>query len=68
MEQRRAACVTTQRDAPTSGTTVAPVGEGEASGPRFAHGMRNVAATDASPASTDVAVYEDLPGHHLLAV
>jgi hypothetical protein len=30
--------------------------------------MRNVAAMYASSASTDVASYEDLPGHHLLAV
>jgi hypothetical protein len=30
--------------------------------------MRNAAATYASSASTDVAAYEDLPGHHLLAV
>jgi hypothetical protein len=28
--------------------------------------MRNVATTYASSASTDVAAYEDLPGHHLL--
>jgi hypothetical protein len=30
--------------------------------------MRNAAAAYASSASTDVAAYEDLPGHHLLAV
>jgi hypothetical protein len=30
--------------------------------------MRNDATTYASSASTDVAAYEDLPGHHLLAV
>jgi hypothetical protein len=30
--------------------------------------MRNAAATYASSASTDVAAYEDLPSHHLLAV
>jgi hypothetical protein len=30
--------------------------------------MRNTATTYASSASTDVAAYEDLPGHHLLAV
>jgi hypothetical protein len=30
--------------------------------------MHNAAATYASPVSTDVAVLEDLPGHHLLAV
>jgi hypothetical protein len=35
---------------------------------RFPHGMRNAATAYASSASTDVAAYEDLPGHHLLAV
>jgi hypothetical protein len=30
--------------------------------------MRNAATAYASSASTDVAAYEDLPGHHLLAV
>jgi hypothetical protein len=30
--------------------------------------MRNAAAAYASSASTDVATYEDLVGHHLLAV
>jgi hypothetical protein len=36
--------------------------------PQFPHGMRNTAAAYASFASTDMASYEDLPGHHLLAV
>jgi hypothetical protein len=30
--------------------------------------MHNVATAYASSTSTDVAAYEDLPGHHLLAV
>jgi hypothetical protein len=30
--------------------------------------MRNTTATYTSSVSTDVAAYEDLPGHHLLAV
>jgi hypothetical protein len=30
--------------------------------------MDNAAAAYASSASTDVAAYEDLPGHHLLAI
>jgi hypothetical protein len=30
--------------------------------------MRNAATAYASSASTDVEAYEDLPGHHLLAV
>jgi hypothetical protein len=45
-----------------------PVGEREAPGPRFPHGMRNAAVAYASSASTNVAAYEDLPSHHLLAV
>jgi hypothetical protein len=30
--------------------------------------MRNTVTTYTSSANTDVAVYQDLPGHHLLAV
>jgi hypothetical protein len=37
-------------------------------GPQFPYGMRNTTTTYASSASTDVAAYEDLLGHHLLAV
>jgi hypothetical protein len=37
-------------------------------GPQFPYGMRNTTATYASSVSTDMAAYEDLPGHHLLAV
>jgi hypothetical protein len=43
--------------------TEAPMGERVASELQFPYGMNN-----ASSASTDVAAYEDLPGHHLLAV
>jgi hypothetical protein len=46
----------------------APTGECVAPEPRFPHGMRNAATAYASSASTDVEAYEDLPGHHLLAV
>jgi hypothetical protein len=45
----------------------APTGERAVSEPRFPHRMRNAAMAYALPASTDVAAYEDLPGHHLLA-
>jgi hypothetical protein len=45
-----------------------PTGERVAPEPQFPHEMRNAAAAYASSSSTDVAVYEDLPGHHLLAV
>jgi hypothetical protein len=68
MERRRAARVAAQRDTPASETTAAPTGERVPPEPQFPHGMRNAATTYASSASTDVAVYEDLPGHHLLAV
>jgi hypothetical protein len=43
-------------------------GENAATRPQFPYGMRNATATYASSASTDVAAYEDLLGHHLLAV
>jgi hypothetical protein len=68
MERRRVACVASQRDAPTSATTAAPAGERVVPEPWFPHGMRNATTESASSASTDVAAYEDLPGHHLLAV
>jgi hypothetical protein len=35
---------------------------------QFAYKMRNATVTYTSSVSTDVAVYEDLPSHHLLAV
>jgi hypothetical protein len=37
-------------------------GERTVAGPQFPYGMRNVEATYASSASTDVVAYEDLPG------
>jgi hypothetical protein len=58
----------TQRDAPISEVPVAPTGERVAHEPRFPHEMRNATTTYASSTSTDMAAYEDLPGHHLLAV
>jgi hypothetical protein len=68
MERRRATRTVAQRDTPASEATTTLVGEREAPEPRFPHGMRNAAAAYTSSASTDVAAYEDLPGHHLLAV
>jgi hypothetical protein len=56
------------RVSPHNATTAAPTGEHVVPEPRFPHGMRNAATTYTSSASTDVAAYEDLPGHHLLAV
>jgi hypothetical protein len=68
MERRRAAHVTSQRDAPASETAAAPAGEHVTPEPWFPHGMHNAATVYASSVSTDVVAYEDLPGHHLLAV
>jgi hypothetical protein len=48
--------------------TTASTGERVAPEPRFPHGMCNAATAYASSASTDVAAYEGLPGHHILAV
>jgi hypothetical protein len=68
MERHRAARATTKRDAPASETATTPTGERVTPESRFPHRMRNAAAAYASSVSTDVEVYEDLPGHHLLAV
>jgi hypothetical protein len=68
MERRQAVCVALQRDTPVSETATTPAGERAVSKPRFPHGMRNAATAYASSASIDVAAYEDLPDHHLLAV
>jgi hypothetical protein len=67
MEQRRAVRAAAQGDVPASETTT-PIGERAAAEPQFPHGMRNTATAYALSASTDVAAYEDLPGHLLLAV
>jgi hypothetical protein len=45
-----------------------PTGEGTAAEPQFPYGMRNATTAYASSANTDVAAYEDLSDHHLLAV
>jgi hypothetical protein len=68
MERRRAAHVASQRDVPTNETAAAPTEKSVAPELRFPHGMRNAATAYASSSSIDVAVYEDLPGHHLLVV
>jgi hypothetical protein len=47
---------------------MAPTEERAAAGPQFPYSMRNTATAYASSASTNVAAYEDLPGHHLLVV
>jgi hypothetical protein len=68
MERRRAARVASQRDTPVNEMATTPAGERVVPEPRFPHGMGNAATAYASSASTDVAAYEDPPGHHLLAV
>jgi hypothetical protein len=67
MERHRSARTVARGDAPTDGTTT-PTGERAAVGLQFPYGMRNAAAMYASSTSTDVAAYDDLPGHHLLVV
>jgi hypothetical protein len=67
VERRRAAHAAKRSDAPADLATVL-IGEHAAAGPQFPYGMRNTTMTYASSVSTDVAVYEDLPGHHLVAV
>jgi hypothetical protein len=67
MEQHRATRVASHRDTPVSETATTPTGERVVSEPRFPHGMCNASMAYASSASTDVAAYEDLPGHHLQA-
>jgi hypothetical protein len=67
MERRRASRAAARSKAPTSETT-APTGERVAAEPQFTYGMCNAVAAYASSASVDVVAYEDLPGHHLLAV
>jgi hypothetical protein len=67
VELRRTARTAVWEDALTNATTL-PTGEHTASGSQFRYGMRNAAMTYTSSVSTDVAAYEDLPGHHLLAV
>jgi hypothetical protein len=65
MERHRAARVVSQRGTPVNETTTAP--ERAVSESRFPHSMHNAVMAYASSSSTDVAAYEDLPGHHLLA-
>jgi hypothetical protein len=68
MERRRAARTTAQREAPINEATTTLTGERVTPEPLYPHGMRNAATAYPSSASTEVAAYEDLPGHHLLAV
>jgi hypothetical protein len=67
MERRRAMRAAAQRDAPISEAMATPTGERVTPETRFPHGMRNTATAYASSASTDVAAYEALRCHHLLA-
>jgi hypothetical protein len=67
MERRRAERAAARSDAPADEATV-PTGEHTAAGPQFPFGMHNTSETYTSSVSTDVAAYEDLPDHHLLAI
>jgi hypothetical protein len=45
-----------------------PEEERAATRPHFPHRLRIAATTYALPAGTDMAAYENLPGHHLLSI
>jgi hypothetical protein len=61
-ERRHAACVASQRDAPTSTTTAAPAGERSVSGPRFLIGLRGAMTAYAASANTNEAMHRVPPG------
>jgi hypothetical protein len=66
MERRRAARVASQRGTPVNETATAPTGERAVSESRFPTACCNAAMVYTLSTNTDVAAYEDLPGHHLL--
>jgi hypothetical protein len=68
MERRRAACVTSQRDATTGETAAAPTGERSVSGPRFPIGLRGATTAYVASANTDTATRKVRPGRHVPAV
>ena len=45
-----------------------PPGENAAKPPLFPFGMHTSIETYASSVSTNMSVYEDLPGHHLISI
>jgi hypothetical protein len=63
-ERRHAACVTSQRDAPTDVTVAAPAGERSVSGPRFPIGLRGAATAYLANANTTMRRVP--PGRHVL--
>jgi hypothetical protein len=67
-ECRRAARVTSQRDAITGETTVAPTGERAVSGPRFHLGLRGATTVYVASANTDAAARRARPSRHVPAV
>jgi hypothetical protein len=68
MERHRVARIASQRDAPAGDTAASPTEERAIPELRFPIGIRNAVTAYALPANTDMAAYEDLLGHHLLAV
>jgi hypothetical protein len=62
-ERRQAECAASQRGAPVSAATTAPVGQHTVSGPRFPIGLRG--ATTTYNANVNTAMRRVPPGHHV---
>jgi hypothetical protein len=65
-ERRHAARVASQRDAPTSETAAAPVGERSVSGPRLPIGLRDTTTAYVASVNTNAAMRRVPPGRHIL--
>jgi hypothetical protein len=66
-ERRHAACVASQRNALTGGTTAAPTGERSVSGPRFPIGLRGATTAYVASANTGAAMRRACLGRHVPA-
>ena len=64
----RPAAATDRVASPSANPTACPVREGATASPRFPHGMRSATTISSSSVSSDLAAYEDLPGHHLISI
>jgi hypothetical protein len=64
-EHRHAACIASQRDAPSGETTAAPAGERSVSGPRFPIGLRGAMTTYVASANTNAATRKARPDRHV---
>jgi hypothetical protein len=69
VERRRAVRTAAREDPPPqTDAAMCPEEERAATRPHFPHRLRIAATTYALPAGTDMAAYENLPGHHLLSI